>query len=168
MWDGRRIDLKLGITCRIRWGLPTVLAYKKFTIFDVTNTIEVDMTTPEDMMNNGFEQHPEMLVTNKHSVTGCSAHSGSSGTTFTLQTENELMNWSSNRNKFNVWGSADSSTAYIFVSRVDGHPIGTNDEMFAKFCSGWYKGTHGWPCSAISALPSAAFPMAFESGSWKR
>lgn len=126
------------------------------------------MTTPEDMMNIGFEQHPEMLVTNKHSVTGCSAHSGSSGTTFTPQTENDLMNWSSNRTKFNVWGSADSSTAYIFVSRVDGQPMGTNGEMFAQFCSGSCQGTHGWPGSAISALPSATFPMTFESGLWKR
>lgn len=128
------------------------------------------MTNPEDMLNQGFEIHPELLVTQKHSESGCSSYTGHPGTTFTLQTERDLAEWSGNRNKFNVWGSTDSSTAYLYVVRKDGQPIGTNGEIFAQFCSGLYQGTHGWPMSATSSLPSSAVPLYFDDVSkrWKR
>lgn len=46
-------------------------------------------------------------------------------------------------------------------------PLGMNNEMYAVFHSGYYQGTHSWPCSSVSSIPTNAVEYTYKNNTWQ-
>ena len=92
------------------------------------------------------------IIPQKHSSTGYIYYTASIGSKFTLNDEYNFIH--KIFEPYNFYSGIQyyhNNLDYLIVAtRKDNSPIGTNNELSAKFIHSPISGTHGWPIRTIS------------------